>query len=136
MASASITRNCVNGSSSGPPQPRGIAIPKTPASFIAAAMLGGIRRPRSISSPAARICSASPIAACRTGGSSAVACPAACVILIGSSWLGVTIAGCSGEVIASMWSSDCESARLGEQAPVIFGLNGEQGPGRNRRPHP
>src|SRR5215472_14042558 len=96
-----MTRNCVNGSSSGPPQTRGIAIPNTPASFIARAMPGGIRRPRSISSPAVRICSANPIAACRIGESSAVALPAAREGLIGSACSGVTIA-CRWEYLESM----------------------------------
>jgi hypothetical protein len=40
-------------------------MPNTPASFIAAAIDCGIRRPVSISSLAARICSASRIVACR-----------------------------------------------------------------------
>jgi hypothetical protein len=80
MARASITRICVSGSNSGPLQARGIAMPKTPASFIAAAIDCGIRRLASISSLAARICSAGPIAACRVGESSAAAVPAAWAI--------------------------------------------------------
>jgi hypothetical protein len=79
MARASITRICVSGSNSGPVQARGIAMPKTPASFIAAIDCG-IRRPVSISSLAARICSAGPIAACRVGESSAAVVPAAWAI--------------------------------------------------------
>jgi hypothetical protein len=47
-----------------------MAMPKTPASFIAAANRGGMRRPRSISSLTARICGAIAIAACRIGESS------------------------------------------------------------------
>lgn len=80
MARASITRICVSGSNSGPVQARGIAMPKTPASFIAAAIDCGIRRPLSISSLAARIWSASPIVACRTGESSVPASPLKYVI--------------------------------------------------------
>jgi hypothetical protein len=40
MASASMTRICVNGSSSGPPQIHGIAMAETPASFIATQLNG------------------------------------------------------------------------------------------------
>jgi hypothetical protein len=54
----------------------GIAMPKTPASFIATAIDGGIQRPVSILSLASRICSASLIAACRIGESSVPASPA------------------------------------------------------------
>src|SRR3954463_9803493 len=64
------------GSSSGPPHARGITMPKTPASFIAVASGGGIRRPCSISSLADRICGAKPIAACRICESSFDAFPA------------------------------------------------------------
>jgi hypothetical protein len=42
-------------------------MPNTPASFIAAAIRGAMRRPCSISSLASRICPASPMAACRIG---------------------------------------------------------------------
>jgi hypothetical protein len=80
MASASITRNCDSGSSSGPPQARGIGMPNIPASFIAPAIRGTMRRLCSVSSFASRIWAASPTAACRIGESSGAALPAAYVI--------------------------------------------------------
>jgi hypothetical protein len=77
---ASITRNCVSGSSSSAPHERGNTIPKMPASFIACAISGGIRRMRSISSPAARIFGPSSIAERRTGESSGKTFPAGRII--------------------------------------------------------
>ena len=95
MASASITRIWVNGSSSGPPQARGITMPKTPASCIAVATDGGRRRSASAASLAALICPVSPIAACRTGGSSWVALPTWHVIdqtsLGRRTWIGIAV---------------------------------------------
>src|ERR1700735_2599782 len=80
IARASITRNCVSTSSSGPPHERGIAMPKTPDSFKALTSDCGRRCSRSISSPAAWISAAIAIAACTTAGSVGSAWPAGYVM--------------------------------------------------------
>jgi hypothetical protein len=70
IAKASSTSSCVSGSSSGPPQARGIAMPNTPASFKDAAMCSGRCRVCSISSAAAVISPCNSRAARRIGETS------------------------------------------------------------------
>jgi hypothetical protein len=78
MDSASTTRTCAIGVSSGPPMARGMESRNTPAVFMAATSDCGMRRSASISSRPARICGPSARAAAR-------ACSPASVWAIGRS---------------------------------------------------